>query len=39
MQAKVGDLLLKHIASIEFILFIQEGECIHKIDGKDKHLA
>ena len=38
MQAKAGDLLPKHEASIESILFIQEGECILKINGENKHL-
>ena len=35
MQAKAGDLLPEHIASLESILFIHEGECILKINGED----
>lgn len=38
MQASAGDLLPKHLANMESILFIQEGECILKINGEDKHL-
>jgi len=38
MQANAGDLLPKHLANVESILFIQEGECIFKIDGEDKQL-
>ncbi len=38
MQANAGDLLPEHIANMESILFIQEGECILKINGEDKHL-
>lgn len=38
MQANAGELLPKHLASTESILFIQEGECIFKINGEDKLL-
>ncbi|WP_310991704.1 cupin domain-containing protein [Aequorivita marina] len=38
MQASAGDLLPKHLANMESILFIQEGECILKIHGEDKLL-
>lgn len=38
MQAKSGDLLPKHLANVESILFIHEGECILKIHGEDKLL-
>ena len=38
MQAKAGDLLPKHLANVESILFIHEGECILKINGEDKLL-
>lgn len=35
MQAKAGDLLPEHIANLESILFIHEGECVLKIKGED----
>ena len=35
MQANAGDLLPAHIASLESILLIQEGECIFKMNGED----
>jgi quercetin dioxygenase-like cupin family protein len=38
MQANAGDLLPKHLANVESILFVQEGECILKINGEDKLL-
>lgn len=38
MQASEGDLLPKHLANMESILFIQEGKCILKINGEDKLL-
>ncbi|HTO17479.1 MAG TPA: cupin domain-containing protein [Edaphocola sp.] len=38
MQADAGDLLPEHIANMESILFIHEGECIMKINGEDKVL-
>lgn len=38
MQAKAGDLLPKHHADLESILFIHEGECIINLDGEDIHL-
>ena len=38
MQAEAGDLLPKHLASLESILFIHEGECILKINGEDVEL-
>jgi quercetin dioxygenase-like cupin family protein len=38
MQANAGDLLPKHIANMESILFIQEGECILNINGEEKPL-
>ncbi|HTO17461.1 MAG TPA: cupin domain-containing protein [Edaphocola sp.] len=38
MQADAGDLLPEHIANMESILFIHEGECIIKINGEDKVL-
>lgn len=38
MQAKAGDLLPEHLANMESILFIEEGECILRIHGEDKLL-
>ncbi len=38
MQAKAGDLLPKHLANIESILFIHEGEAILHIHGEGKLL-
>lgn len=38
MQANAGELLPKHIASLESILFIQEGECTLNINGEDNLL-
>ncbi len=38
MQAKAGELLPAHLANLESILFIQEGECIFKMNDKDKVL-
>lgn len=38
MQAKAGDLLPKHLADMESILFVHEGECILMINGEDKVL-
>ncbi|HLR77105.1 MAG TPA: cupin domain-containing protein [Balneolaceae bacterium] len=38
MQAEAGDLLPKHLANTESILFVQEGECIFKINGEDNVL-
>ena len=35
MQANAGELLPEHIASIESILLVQEGECIFKMNDKD----
>lgn len=35
MQAKAGDLLPKHLADVESILFIHEGECILHINGEE----
>ena|SRR5690606_30106804 len=34
MQAKAGDLLPKHLADMESILFIHEGECILNINDE-----
>jgi len=38
MEAKAGELLPKHIASIESVLTIMEGECILALDGTDHAL-
>lgn len=38
MQGNEGDLLPKHLANVESIIFIHEGECILKINGEDKLL-
>lgn len=38
MQAKAGDLLPKHLADVESLLFIHEGECILHIKGEDVQL-
>jgi len=38
MQAKAGDLLPKHLADMESIVVIHEGECILKIHGEDVSL-
>lgn len=35
MQAKAGALLPKHLADVESILFIHEGECNLNINGED----
>lgn len=34
MQAKSGDLLPKHLADVESVLFIHEGECEFDLDGE-----
>lgn len=38
MQGNAGDLLPEHLANVESIIFIHEGECILKINGEDKPL-
>lgn len=35
MQANAGELLPAHLANLESILMVQEGECILKIQNKD----
>lgn len=35
MKAKAGDLLPKHLADAESILFVHEGECILNMNGED----
>lgn len=34
MQAEAGDLLPKHVANVESVLFIHEGECVFDLDGE-----
>lgn len=38
MQANEGELLPTHLANMESILLIQEGECILKMNGEDQVL-
>ena len=38
MEANAGELLPKHIASIESVLVVLEGECILAISGTDHAL-
>lgn len=38
MQGNAGDLLPEHLANVESIIFIHEGECILKMNGEDKLL-
>ncbi|EGV44485.2 cupin domain-containing protein [Bizionia argentinensis JUB59] len=35
MQANAGDLLPAHLANVESILLVQEGECILKMNDED----
>lgn len=35
MQAKAGELLPKHIANIESVLIVMEGECVLALAGKE----
>ena len=35
MKAEAGNLLPKHLADLESILFIHEGECILNMNGED----
>lgn len=35
MQAEAGNLLPKHLANVESILFVHEGECILYINDED----
>src|SRR5690554_4188283 len=38
MQAEAGDLLPKHLANLESIIYVNEGACILHINDEDKHL-
>ena len=38
MQANEGELMPAHLASIESILLIQEGECVFSMNGEDRVL-
>ncbi|MCG2418082.1 cupin domain-containing protein [Aequorivita sp. F47161] len=35
MQANAGEILPAHLANLESILLVQEGECVLNINGKD----
>jgi|SRR5690554_259551 len=35
MQAKAGEILPEHIASIESVVVVTEGECILALEGSD----
>lgn len=34
MQGKSGDLMPKHLANVESIVFVHEGECLFHMDGE-----
>ena len=38
MAANAGELLPKHLADVESMLFVHEGECIFKMKGEDHSL-
>ncbi|SHF43758.1 AraC-like ligand binding domain-containing protein [Salegentibacter echinorum] len=38
MQGKRGDLMPKHLADLESIVFVHEGECLFHMNGKETHL-
>lgn len=38
MQANAGDVLPKHLADVESVLFVYEGECTLRISGEEKLL-
>lgn len=38
MQGNAGDLFPEHLANVESIIFVHEGECILKMNGEDKLL-
>ena len=38
MQANAGELLPAHLANLESILFVREGECIFKMNDKEQIL-
>ena len=38
MQANAGELLPAHLASLESILFVQEGECVFMMNNKEQVL-
>lgn len=38
MQGNAGELLPEHLADVESVIFIHEGECILHIHDEDKHL-
>lgn len=39
MQGKAGDLMPEHLASLESIVFVHEGECLFHINGEDIRLV
>ena len=39
MEAKAGSLLPKHLATIESVLIVLEGECVLNLDGTDHSLS
>lgn len=38
MQGKAGDLMPKHLADVESIVFVHEGECLFHMNGEATHL-
>lgn len=38
MEANAGDVLPRHLANIESILFVHEGQCTLRISGKEELL-
>lgn len=38
MQGNAGDLMPKHLADLESIVFVHEGECIFHMNGEETHL-
>lgn len=38
MQGKTGDLMPEHLANLESIVFVHEGECIFHMNGEEIHL-
>lgn len=39
MQARAGDLMPRHTANLESIVFVHEGECVVDFDGDEKVVA
>lgn len=38
MAGSAGDVMPKHLADAESVLFVHEGECVIEIDGEEKIL-